>query len=73
MHQGFGGKMSVQNSVFYNNSAGSNNVEDGEVLLWENMSTIRDTDIVDNDSETVLAICLLYLVTRSAEVELERR
>lgn len=33
MHQGFGGKMSVLKSVFYNNSAGSNNEKDGEVAL----------------------------------------
>ena len=30
MHQGIG-QLSVLNSVFYNNSAGSDNVEDGEV------------------------------------------
>lgn len=30
MHQGGGGKMSVRSSVFYNNSAGSGNVQDGK-------------------------------------------
>ena len=32
MHQGVG-QISVLNSVFYNNRAGSNNVEDGEETL----------------------------------------
>lgn len=35
MHQGTG-QVSVMHSLFYNNVAGSNNVEDGEPLLaWE--------------------------------------
>lgn len=59
MHQGFGGKMSVQNSFFYNNSAGSNNVKDGEVLIWEDVSMRLVTGVVDNDSDNnMLAINL---------------
>lgn len=33
VHQGGGGKMSLLHSVFFNNSAGSINVEDGEARM----------------------------------------